>query len=143
MAACRIAVATSQLAPTPLPNATSGGSAHLAAAIFTAYPPAAEPELITPQLVAPYTTSRLPASTGMRWGGEGDDGVADGQEEEGEAQPRLNGDTTALRPGPQSLHARHGPTHTTTPGSLQREYRAGGRMPTRPAGLPHPWGANS
>jgi len=33
----------------------------------------------------------------------------------------------------------------TRPSSLQREYRAGGRMyaHTLPAGLPHPWGATS
>ena len=62
-------------------------------------------------------------------GGEGDDGVVDGQAEEGGTQPRLNGDM-ALRPGPQSLHVRQGPTHTTTPGSLQGEYRAGGRVHT-------------
>jgi len=76
-------------------------------------------------------------------GGEGDDGVVDGQAEEGGTQPRLNGDP-ALRPGPQSLHARHGPTHTATPGSLQwiQGWRACPHA-TCPAGLPHPWGAIS
>ena len=32
-------------------------------------------------------------------------------------------------------------TYITTPGSLQGEYRAGGHVSTRPAGLLHPWGA--
>jgi glutamate synthase (ferredoxin) len=75
-------------------------------------------------------------------GGEGDDGVVDGQAEEGGTQPRLNGDP-ALRPGPQSLHARHGPTHTATPGSLQRGVQGFQACSQRPAGMPHPWAAIS
>ena len=44
------------------------------------------------------------------------------------------------------VNALYDPPSPCTPGSLQGECSArlaGGRVPTRPAGLPHPWGATS
>ena len=52
----------------------------------------------------------------------------------------------SAHPRPQCALAQSTYTYTTggvTRCSLQGEYRAGGRVPTRPAGLPHPWGATS